>query len=76
MFGRNRKRDRRSGARHSSGRAVQTERLPVEILAPQMALAGFARLAGDWPAFERARATAVRLTLGQRIEDELSAFGR
>ena len=74
MFRRDRERDRRSGARQSSAPAMQKARPPVEILAPQMALARLAWAAGDWPAFERARSTAVRLTLGQRIEDELKRF--
>ena len=74
MFGRNHESNTRPAARRSSGRAVQAERPPVEILAPQMALASFARASGDWPAFERAREAAVRLTLGWRIDDELKRF--
>ncbi len=74
MLGRTRERDRRSGAESSSVPSVPKERPPVEILAPQMALASFARGSGDWPAFERARDTAVRLALSQRIEDEVKRF--
>ncbi|MGZ4288951.1 MAG: hypothetical protein ACXVW5_32875 [Solirubrobacteraceae bacterium] len=74
MFRRDRERDRRSGAPQSSGQAIQKEQPPVEILEPQMALARLAWVSGDWPAFELARSTAVRLTLGQRIEDELKRF--
>ncbi len=74
MAGRSRESDRRSGARRSSIRAAQTEQPPVEILASQMALASFARVSGDWQAFERARDTAVRLALSQRIDDEVRRF--
>ena len=74
MAGRSRGSDRRSGARRSSIRAAQTEQPPVEILASQMALASFARVSGDWQAFERARDTAVRLALRQRIDDEVRRF--
>ncbi len=66
--------DRRAGTRRSSGRGTQTEQPLVEILAPQMALAGFAQRSGDWPVFERARETAVRLVLSQRIQDEVRRY--
>jgi hypothetical protein len=46
----------------------------VDVLGQQMAVASLARLSGDWPAYEHARESALRLVLTHRIDDEVSRF--
>lgn len=71
----NLRRDRnRREPKGASGPSARSARAPVDILAEQLSLAKLARLNGDAGAYERARESAIRLTLVHRIEDEVGRY--
>src|SRR5690242_10075080 len=74
MFGRRESPTERKGHRNLGVRVAPPERQPLDVVRQQMAFANMARIAADWPAYEKARDQTFHLVLRHRIEDEISRF--